>query len=77
MTKYYDFEVALLGAEPQVWRRFLKDSGGLHGFQDCVKVVQGFGGRTRFGSASEARSWLGDWDPERFDLASAKKIFDR
>ncbi len=54
----------------------LEDSGGLRGYEDCVKAVQGFG-QTKFGSASEAREWLGDWDPEIFDLASAKRIFDR
>lgn len=58
-------------------RGALRASWGLHGYEDCVKVVQGVGGLTRFGSEREAQAWLGDWDPESFDLASAKKVFDR
>lgn len=54
-----------------------EDCGGPRGYKECVRVAQGSSEKTISGPASELRTWLGDWDPERFDLAKIKKIFDR
>jgi tetratricopeptide (TPR) repeat protein len=48
-----------------------EDCGGINGYHDCVDAVRG-------GEASaEIREWLGDWDPEAFDLEEARARFDR
>lgn len=48
-----------------------EDCGGLPGYEQCVEVATG--GDDPHGR----REWLGDWDPERFDLAQLKRHFDR
>jgi hypothetical protein len=44
-----------------------EDCGGVPGYYRCVEV---FHGRIK---DEEFREWLGDWDPERFDLEAMKK----
>lgn len=47
-----------------------EDCGGLPGYEDCVEVARG-------GSDPEGlREWMGEWDPEQFDLESARLDFD-
>jgi len=49
-----------------------EDCGGLPGYEECVEVATGGGG-----APDERREWLGEWDPERFDLAERRQRFDR
>jgi hypothetical protein len=44
-----------------------EDCGGVPGYYRCVEI---FHGRIK---DEEFREWLGDWDPERFDLEEMKK----
>lgn len=47
-----------------------EDCGGLGGYAQCVDVARG-------GEDEEdLREWLGDWDPDRFDLQAARGAFD-
>lgn len=47
-----------------------EDCGGVGGYEECVVVARG-------GPDPEGlREWMGDWDPERFDLEAARKDFD-
>jgi hypothetical protein len=48
-----------------------EDCGGLPGYEQCLEVVTGGA------DPDDLREWLGDWDPERFDLAELKQRFDR
>jgi hypothetical protein len=41
-----------------------EDSGGIHGYYDLLERARGRGRAAR-----DARDWLGDHDPDRFDLA--------
>ncbi|MGH8887068.1 MAG: plasmid pRiA4b ORF-3 family protein [Egibacteraceae bacterium] len=48
-----------------------EDCGGVQGYEECVEVARG-------GEDPEGlRDWLGDWDPERFDLDQVRQAFDR
>ena len=47
-----------------------EDCGGLPGYEQCVQVATGAD------DPDERREWLGDWDPDRFDLAQLKQRFD-
>jgi len=47
-----------------------EDCGGMPGYEECVVVAQG--GQ----DPGEMRAWLGDWDPERFELSPARAAFD-
>ena len=47
-----------------------EDCGGLPGYEDCVAVARG--GPDPAG----LREWLGDWDPERFDLKAVAAGFE-
>lgn len=51
-----------------------EDCGGLGGYEDVVSVAAG--GEARYHDANDLREWLGDWDPEAFDLEVACRIFD-
>ncbi|MGH2699715.1 MAG: plasmid pRiA4b ORF-3 family protein [Actinomycetota bacterium] len=55
----------------------LEDCGGLWGYEECVKVAQGYEGETSAGDAASLREWLGGWTPEAFDLVATKRSFDR
>lgn len=47
-----------------------EDCGGIGGYEQCLDIVRG-------GADEEGvRGWLGDWDPERFDLESTRGTFD-
>ena len=76
----HDIDVVRRIDEPVNYRRQLldgarafppEDSGGLPGYEQCVEVATG--GDDPHGR----REWLGDWDPEHFDLARLKRHFDR
>ncbi len=47
-----------------------EDCGGLPGYEECVEVATG--GDDPHG----LREWVGDWDPEHFELAQLKQRFD-
>lgn len=49
----------------------LDDCGGIPGYEECVHVAKG--GKDRDG----LREWMGDWDPERFDLKKTGRFFDQ
>jgi hypothetical protein len=48
----------------------------MDGYEQCVQLVRG---KLKASAAEkkEMKEWLGEWDPERFDLGEAKKAFDR
>ena len=48
-----------------------EDCGGLFGSDQCVEVATGGD------DPDDRRDWLGNWDPDHFDLARLKKRFDR
>lgn len=50
----------------------LEDSGGIFGYRECVAIARGGPDR-----GNGLKEWLGDWDPERFDLANLRLSFDR
>jgi hypothetical protein len=50
-----------------------EDCGGVPGYEACVEVARG--GAPPAGIEHLA-DWLGDWHPERFDLAAARAAFD-
>lgn len=52
-----------------------EDCGGLPGYEDVVVVAAG--GEAPYRDTDELREWLGDWDPEHFDLAAVRRAFDR
>jgi hypothetical protein len=47
-----------------------EDCGGIGGYEECVRVARG--GKDREG----LREWMGDWDPERFDLWETARHFN-
>lgn len=47
-----------------------EDCGGLWGYADCIDIA--LGGDDPHGR----REWLGDWQPDAFDLAAARQGFD-
>jgi hypothetical protein len=53
-----------------------EDCGGIGGYEQCVMLVLGKL-RTSAAEKKEMKEWLGDWDPERFELKEAKQQFDR
>lgn len=56
-----------------------EDAGSLPGYEDCCRVAYGLGLKdsSRGLSAEELREWMGDWHPDRFDLAAAAARFSR
>jgi len=58
----------------------LEDSGGVWGYQNCVEVASmSEEDIKKSGDAEEKlerKEWIGDWNPEAFDLKAAKKDFD-
>lgn len=53
----------------------LEDSGGLPGYDECVKISSGL--FLVEDENMERREWIGDWHPELFDLQQTKTSFDR
>ncbi|MHC5056546.1 MAG: plasmid pRiA4b ORF-3 family protein [Planctomycetota bacterium] len=59
-----------------------EDSGGIWGYETCVEVATGQAkadpSDPRSAEQIESRrAWLGDWDPEKFDLEAVKEKFDK
>lgn len=53
-----------------------EDCGGVGGYGRFVEFVRT--GQDPYGEhPEELREWLGDWDPEAFDLSEEKRRFDR
>lgn len=48
-----------------------EDCGGVPGYEECARVAHGGD------DPEELRDWLGNWDPERFDLDELRRAFDR
>ena len=53
-----------------------EDCGGIPGYENCVAVASDKA-TGEIDDPEDLREWLGDWHPERFDLAIEKKRFDR
>ncbi len=63
----------------------LEDCGGIPGYERCVEALRR--GREPTGGEAgpefdreeldELLDWIGDWDPERFDLETTRRSFDR
>ena len=53
-----------------------EDCGGAPGYERMVEFVR-TGDDIWGDDAVDLARWLGDWDPERFELKAAKKTFDR
>lgn len=51
-----------------------EDCGGVWGYADCIRVARDGGDGSE--EDAERREWLGDWDPDAFDLAATKASFD-
>lgn len=53
-----------------------EDCGGLGGYERCLAFRAT--GKDPLGDGDEEfGEWLGDWQPEQFDLAAMQKSFDR
>lgn len=52
-----------------------EDCGGISGYENCVAVALGKA-TGEIEDPEHLRGWLGDWHPERFDLAAVKQRFD-
>jgi hypothetical protein len=53
-----------------------EDCGGLGGYERCLAFRET--GKDPLGDGDEEfGEWLGDWQPEEFDLVAVKKSFDR
>lgn len=51
------------------------DCGGISGYEECLALIRR---RPPFRAGRHALpKWIGDWEPERFDLASVARKFDR
>jgi hypothetical protein len=53
-----------------------EDCGGIPGYENCVAVALDKA-TGEIDDPESLRDWLGDWRPDQFDLAAAKKRFDR
>lgn len=68
------FRKRLLGGE----RSFPpEDCGSYPGYERCVRVVRGEESGIDELDGVDLKRWMGDWDPEFFDLKSVKRTFDR
>ena len=56
-----------------------EDSGGVWGYEEYVKIAgMSEDDIAKLGDdAADRKEWIGDWDPEAFDLAATKKEFDK
>lgn len=48
-----------------------EDCGGIPGYEHCVAVARGAD------DPDDLAAWLGDWDPDRFDLDTVRRRFGR
>lgn len=59
----------------------LEDCGGVYGYYECVRVAgmseEDIEKADEPGDIGERKEWMGDWDPEAFDLKKVKKKFDK
>jgi hypothetical protein len=54
----------------------LEDCGGVPGYEHLAEFLRT--GKSAWGDdPEELREWVGDWDPERFDVEEVKARFDR
>jgi hypothetical protein len=53
-----------------------EDCGGVPGYERCVQVVEE-GKDPHEEDVLELMEWMGNWDPERFDLKALKRRFDK
>jgi len=53
-----------------------EDCGGIPGYENCIAIALDEP-TDDVEDPEELREWLGDWHPERFDLAVVKGKFDR
>lgn len=51
-----------------------EDCGSYDGYERCVRIALGGGDPREPGRLKE---WLGDWEPEAFDLETVRREFDR
>jgi len=49
-----------------------EDCGGLGGYEDCVRATQGL----RTDDREDLLAWLGEWQPEEFDIATVAVEFN-
>ena|GEM_PF-380215 len=55
-----------------------EDCGGLPGYEQCMALARGdHDDLADPDDLDEFAEWLGDWDPDRFDLEAARRRFDR
>jgi hypothetical protein len=59
-----------------------EDCGGVWDYKTCVEIATGVAKPDADDPYSaeeieERREWLGDWDPEKFDLGAVKEKFDK
>jgi len=59
-----------------------EDCGGIWGYETCVEIATGQAKPDpsdpyAVEEIEERREWLGDWDPEEFDLEAVKEKFDK
>ena len=54
-----------------------EDCGSYSGYERCVRVARGEESGVDEPDGVDLKRWMGDWDPESFDLKSAQKVFDR
>lgn len=52
-----------------------EDCGGTGGYERMVEFLRS--GKDVWDDAEGLAAWLGDWDPDRFDLETARAAFDR
>jgi hypothetical protein len=53
-----------------------EDCGGINGYEDCVQIANG-GVLEDPEHGTELATWLGDWNPEAFNLVATKRKFDK
>jgi hypothetical protein len=56
----------------------LEDCGGIYGYQRCLASI-GLADPSDFDpdDLASIHDWVGNWDPERFDIEAAKALFSR
>lgn len=54
-----------------------EDCGGIGGYEQCVAVARGQAPEEAWVDVEHLRTWMGDWDPERFDAHATRAVFDR
>ncbi|MEO7096606.1 MAG: hypothetical protein ABI175_25330, partial [Polyangiales bacterium] len=52
-----------------------EDSGGQGGYERLLSVVET--GVDPWNDLASVKDWLGNWNPERFDLEALQRKFDR